>query len=668
MKKEIRLMQLKLKNFKGIKDLTINFKGESTNIIGGNATGKTTVFDAFKWVLFDKDSADRKNFNIKTLDSNNNQIHFLEHEVEAILKVDGVNIIFRKMLKEKWIKKRGQAEQEYSGNETSYWIDGVPTTKNEYENKISSIIDENLFKLVTDALYFNNMKWQDKRAILLELANISISDEDILRNNEELQILLDKLEGRSTEDYQKVLDSKIKTIKENMVKIPVRIDEASMSLSDLSEVEIMKVDLLQEEKEKYRLQIEEIDNIFLDYQKKAEENKNILNILSSKKIELSTLQNTLENEQKIKSSNKKIELSNKISEINSEIKLNTTKIEALKTLITNFENNREELRNKWTEINSRQFEEPVNDFVCPICRQELTGEQKEQKIQELKENFLKQKQLELDDVNSQGIRAKSYQEDYETDLLNRKAEQQTLQKQLEILQNELKKLEDDMNLVEVVNCEENVEYKELKNEIEQLEKKVSNMTNISVDKSLKERKANAETEIERINSIIARKENIEKTQARILELEKQEKELAGQIQKLEQQQYLIEKFTVTKIKLVEQAINSKFKRAKFKLFNTRINGSIEETCITLINGVDFPDANHAAQILVGLDIIETLNDYYNVSAPIFIDNNEAISSKYDVNTQLIKLTTVSSFEIQLRLEQDKENQIDIENIKKSYEY
>ena len=282
--KEIRLMQLKLKNFKGIKDLMIDFKGKSTNIFGANATGKTTIFDAFKWVLFDKDSTDRKNFSIKTLDSNNNQLHFLEHEVELTLMVDGVNIVFKKMLKEKWIKKRGQADQEYSGNETSYWIDEVPTSKKEYEDRISNIINENLFKLVTDALYFNNLKWQDKREILLKIANVSINDEDILRSQEELQLLLDKLEGRSIKDYQKVIEAKMKTLKDNISKIPVRIDEATMSLSDIAELEIINFENLKEEKSKYQLEIEKIDNIFLDFHKKATENNNMLNSLSTKKI------------------------------------------------------------------------------------------------------------------------------------------------------------------------------------------------------------------------------------------------------------------------------------------------------------------------------------------------------------------------------------------------
>ena len=664
--KEIRLMQLKLKNFKGIKDLTIDFKGKSTNIFGANATGKTTVFDAFKWVLFDKDSTDRKNFSIKTLDSNNNQIHFLEHEVELTLKVNGIDTIFRKMLKEKWVKKRGQADQEYSGNETSYWIDEVPTSKKEYEDRISNIINENLFKLVTDALYFNNMKWQDKREILLKIANVSINDEDILRSNEELQILLDKLEGRTIKDYEKVIEAKIKTLKDNISKIPVRIDEATMNLSNTEELETIDFENLKENKASLQLEIEKIDNIFLDFQKRATENNNLLNLLSTKKIELNSLQNELENEQKIKLSNRKIEISNKINEINNKIHQKQINIESMELSISNFEKQRNELREKWNEVNNRQFEEPTSEFLCPTCKQELPETQKEQKISELRNNFTKQKQSELDNINAQGTKAKENQEKYESELNSSKEQLDTFQKELEILNKEIIQVDDDINSLQVANYKNNEDYIKLLNEVEQLEKQVANITSISADDGLKEQKSKAQAEIEKINSLFARKENIEKTQARITELEKQEEELGQQMQSLEQQQYLIEKFTVTKVELVEKAINSKFKVAKFKLFNTLINGSIEETCVTLINGVDFPDANHAAQILVGLDIIETLNNYYDISAPVFIDNSEAISSNYNINTQLIRLTV--SNDTSLRVELENNNEIEVQDVKQPYEY
>ena len=168
---EIKIYNLKLKNFKGIKDLEIVFDGKDTNIYGRNATGKTTIFDAFKWLFFDKDSNDRKDFNIKTLDEKNNPIHYLEHEVEATLIIDGQDMNFKKMLKEKWIKKRGQEQQEFSGHETNYWIDEVPIKKKDYEEKINSIIPESLFKLITDPLFFNNqMSWKERRELLINIS------------------------------------------------------------------------------------------------------------------------------------------------------------------------------------------------------------------------------------------------------------------------------------------------------------------------------------------------------------------------------------------------------------------------------------------------------------------------------------------------------------------
>ena len=211
---EIKLLNLKLKNFKGIKDLEINFNCQNTNIYGANATGKTTIFDAFKWLFFDKDSSDRKDFNIKTLDSNNKPIHFLEHEVEAILVIDGVDMTFKKVFQEKWVKKRGQTEQEFSGHETNYWIDEVPVKKKDYEEKINSLIPESLFKLITDPSYFNNqLKWSERRELLINISGANISDEEILDSKEEFSEIKGKLEGRSIDDYKKSCTGQNKRLK-----------------------------------------------------------------------------------------------------------------------------------------------------------------------------------------------------------------------------------------------------------------------------------------------------------------------------------------------------------------------------------------------------------------------------------------------------------------------
>ncbi|MFA5528414.1 MAG: ATP-binding protein, partial [Peptostreptococcales bacterium] len=164
----IELAKLELLNFKGIKEKTIGF-GKETNIYGRNETGKTTIFDSFTWLLFGKDSTNRSDFNIKTLDKNGEFIHGLDHQVTGILLVDGKEVILRRLLKENWVKKRGSAEAIFSGNTTEYFINEEPKKEKEYKEYINSLIDENVFKLLTNPMHFNvNTSWQDRRKILLE--------------------------------------------------------------------------------------------------------------------------------------------------------------------------------------------------------------------------------------------------------------------------------------------------------------------------------------------------------------------------------------------------------------------------------------------------------------------------------------------------------------------
>ena len=221
---DIRINRLLLQNFKGIKHLEINADGANLKIYGDNATGKTTVFDAFTWVLFGKDSLGRSDFGIKTQDENGNVIHNLEHTVECELAIDNSILTLKKIYAEKWTKKRGSAEADFSGHETKYFINEVPSTKKEYEQKIAMYIDESLFKTITNPLYFNeHLKWQDRRAILLSLCNENISDEDILARSPEFSPLLDELKGRTVSEYSKIIKSRQSAINDELKAIPQRI-------------------------------------------------------------------------------------------------------------------------------------------------------------------------------------------------------------------------------------------------------------------------------------------------------------------------------------------------------------------------------------------------------------------------------------------------------------
>ena len=193
--KIVKINKLKLTNFKGIRNLTIDFESEESFIYGDNGTGKTTVFDAFVYLLFGKDSQDRTSFEVKTLDKDNNVIPKIEHEVEAVITVDDETIELRRILREKWVTRRGTTEAEFSGNETIYEWNGVPMNAGDYSNKISSIVDEKLFKMITNPAAFNSLKWQDQRNVLIDIAG-HITDEDVAKGNIDFEALISKLTDR----------------------------------------------------------------------------------------------------------------------------------------------------------------------------------------------------------------------------------------------------------------------------------------------------------------------------------------------------------------------------------------------------------------------------------------------------------------------------------------
>jgi len=230
--KRIELVQLTLRNFKGIRDFTLDASGANVDVYGDNATGKTTLFDAWNWLLFDKDSENKKDFEIKTLNSDGTPIHNLDHEVEGTLVIDGKQVVLRKVFREKWTKKRGSATAEFSGHTTDYYVDGVPMKESEYKAVVAGIVDEGIFKLLTSPTFFNEqLKRQERRKILLEVC-CDISDADVIASKSELAELPGILNGRTIEQHRKVVLARRKEINDELERIPVRIDEAERSKPD----------------------------------------------------------------------------------------------------------------------------------------------------------------------------------------------------------------------------------------------------------------------------------------------------------------------------------------------------------------------------------------------------------------------------------------------------
>lgn len=642
---QIKISNLKLKNFKGIKNLEINFEGKNANIYGKNATGKTTVFDAFKWLFFDKDSSDRKDFNIKTLDENNKPIHFLEHEVEAILLIDGVDMTFKKMLKEKWVTKRGETQQEFSGHETSYWIDEVPVKKKDYEEKINSLVPESLFKLITDPLYFNKqLKWQERREILTNISGNQITDEEILNANEEFKTLQQNLNGRSIEDYNKVVASKIKDLNKEKEKIPIRIDELTNTL--ITEHDI-NYEELEKEKANCKVEIQKIDAEMTDIQTRAKENMKKADQLAAAKNELNTLKLKLETEHSKQQSEATIKLESEKAILESRKRNLAAELEERKQKVENAESSKQELYKKWDELLNTKLEFDPNSFICPTCKREYPAEKKEELKGAFINNFNEHKESEKQRINKEGQALNSVIEENRNKIEEIQETIQKTEKELLDINTKLEENAKEQSNIGPFDVTKLPQYQEKIKQVEELQTAISKIVQ-SDTTEISNKKAKLVDQINEIDKKLNERDTQEKTKARIEELEAEEESISQKVQELEAQQYQIEEFTKTKVELLENAINSNFEIVRFRLFDTQINGGLVECCDTLVNGVPYADVNNAHKILAGLDIIKTLSRFYNTSAPIFIDNRESINSLHTISAQIISLIVTT--DSQLRIE------------------
>ena len=646
---ELKIVNLQLKNFKGIKDLEINFNTKNTNIYGANATGKTTIFDAFKWLLFNKDSSDKETFNIKTLDKNNTPIHHLEHEVSATMTIDGKETKLRKVLKEKWVKKRGELEEQYTGDITDYYIDDVPTKKTDYDAKIDEIIHTDIFKILVDPNYFNKLDKPQKRNMLVELMDNSITDEEILNENEQFKELKDNLEDRSIEDYKKIVDERIKKLTKDKQDIPARIDEVNRTLTTNENVDY---DKLEKDKQELNEQLQDIENTMIDVKKSTQKNMELVDKLTSEKKQFEEYKLNAETEAKREITSNKIELENSKTTIENKIKNGKMQIELLEKSIADDNSRKEELYKKWDEVIHRTFEIDSDKLICPTCKREYETSRKEEIENELKNNFYENQEKEKASINDEGQALKKKIEENTKSLNDTKVLVESCEQQLQDVNSKLDLIiqkENEFNF-DVTSLPE---YAEREKKINDLEEQVNNLTynNLSTYQS---QKLVIQSQINDIEKQLNIKEQQQQARDRIAELEKEEESISQMIQQYEKQQYLIEEFTKTKISKLENSINDKFKLAKFRLFDIQKNGAMRECCDALVNGVPYDDVNNAHRVLAGLDIINTFSKFYNVITPIFIDNRESINSINNIlemNPQVISL--IVTLDKDLRIEEEK---------------
>lgn len=603
----MKILKMKLENFQGVKELKIDPQGESSAIYGDNGTGKSTVYNAFTWLMYGKPSTTEKNYTPKTTGSHN-----LHHSVEMTVELaDGSEMVLKKDYHEVYKTIKGNPQPVLSGHTTDYSMDGVPVSETQFKKNLLEIYhDEELAKMLTSYNYFlESMKVADRRKILLQVCGdadfneVIESQGDLLRELPEMLRKPGKVENYYTVDEYRAIAAKEKNLTDKeLADIPQRIDEAEKAKPDVTGLDAQIIDnTMAEIKEKrrelesqraaresgatttIRQQIAELERQRAAREAKhvraeSEANKGTYERISNLRYMASTIDTDI-----MHAEQDKRERENEIQRLNRR---------------------REQLLAEWNEENEKEW---TGSEICPTCGQQFPAEQ----IEEAKENFNTAKAQNLATAEKAVLATTDYKDT---------AEYRQFTEQIESLQEKLK------DARAAAAEADNVLSGQLKELDESLEAEQSKKAQLAM---------------------------VKKQDERIAQLEKKEEELAAKYEQLQKGIYLCEQFVKAKTKLLDEKINSRFKTLRFRLFIEQQNGGIADDCEALVpcktGLVPFKSANNAARINAGLELIDTLAEYYGVELPVFVDNAESVTKLTPAQTQVIRLV-VSEPDKTLRFE------------------
>ena len=643
--KTIKLKSLKLCNFKGVRSFEAAFNSQVSVIVGDNGTGKTTLYDAYLWLLFGKDSTGRSDgangFNVKTTDESGKPIYRLEHSVTAVLEVDGKEIKLQRSLVEKWQKVNGTTD-EVMKDETQYFINDVRTgTKKEYQAEISEIIPEDVFRMITNPYYFTSLSADTQKEMLLGMVG-NIDDEEVAATYPDFLALLDQINGTSLAKWAREIAAKKKACNDALATIPASIETAQKLMPESEDWAILENEL-----KGVQDRVKEIDRQIADksalndeaYKRKMA----LMKQQADKRIKLQDRENAIRMEVSAahnQALSELQELQNELSLTQSNIDSKRVEKKAVDAKVAELDGKLVEMRERFKTIAKEQFPEPSGDvLVCPTCGEPYKGENLENAIAKLRGNFEQNKARRQKDIQTNG---KQYKVEYDK-VVERQTQLTGLIAKLEDEALEIKgNIEIKKNNIPVAgNADEAIatdkECLDLRNDITEIDNQLKVEVPQADVSELQREKAGRNAAIAEINRRLGKRAMIERVKKEIADLE--EKRIANNQAKadLEKWEDAYLRFQKAKDEVLMQRINGLFNVVSFSFVKEQKNGGEKVTCYCTVNGVPYADVNACGKVNAGLDIINAICATKGISAPIFIDNRESFNQIIPTISQIVNL-------------------------------
>ena len=650
--KRITIEELHLRNFRGARDVKVSFTAGTNIVCGDNGTGKSTLMDAFLWLLFGKDAEERKDCEIKRIEAGET-LRRTDATVECRLDVDGQRNTLRRSLREVWSKPRGATEPVFKGNETEYSINDVPKKMSEFDAWVAEhLAPADVFRMLTDADCFPRLKWEKQREKLFELAG-GVDEAAVRDSVDGLADLLARLSDKSLEDYKRELAARKRKLRKALEEIPARSDQTRLMIPTtdardvwerrLADVDARLADLNREAADfaarerargaETRRRVEEVEALKTRMARRTAE-------LRRAAIEEAEKKN--EGRQLIEARLRDLKAAD--AEATRRLKDAKVEVDELALRINQKEEACERLRAAWYAESARHY---TGDNVCPHCLQPLPEEMQRdnrRRFEESKNERLSQIQTDGHRTKAEITRLEEEMKTAEARLDRAAGDAFDAEASAEILREELAEMPDRVEQAAVDPMADEA-YRAMAEELAAMEADASQTSQASEPnggEAITARLATLNRERDTIRRGLSDCDTADSLRAEIRRLDEEARTLAQQLSDADRDEDTMRRYTRARIEAMEQRVNSLFRTVRFRLFEYTNEGGEVDTCVPLVgdDGVPYPVANTAAQVWAGLEIIHVLQQHAGVSAPVFVDGAERVTHFPRMDHQAILLRVV----------------------------
>lgn len=628
--KSVTLKRIRLVNFKGIKDLSVPFS-DRTTISGANGRGKTTIFDGFTWVLFGKNSKDEAEFGIKTVDANMQPIPRLPHEVEVVLDVNDDEVTLTRRYNEVWRRdKDSNGEERMQGHEVERLYNGVPCSVKDWNEKIAEIIKEDIFKYTTNPHYFSAQKPETQRALLFKMAG-GVTDAEIIASDPQFVELFAKVGNKTLKQFEDETKSALTRVRKELSDLPARIDERKRD-----EVAAEDWAALEREIAERTAELQSVEDAIADKAKAitaaSEARAELARKVAHKKRERSEQEQALAAHRASERTSIVSDKMNAETLLKKDRNLRATAestIANLQDRLKRFAEDREELLEQRKKINAETISFNESDITCPTCGREYDADYAKEKLDKMAERFNANKAKKLEENTQWGLRIKQSIEETKQSINEEKDKIAAINGEIAVLEEKVKEYDTALKSFDEVDVIPKGYFDAIDAEIAELQASLDAAPTELADTELQSKKRTLTAELDSLKARLAKREQIKANAERIKELEVALASNGNEETRLKGLLYAIKEFSKARSRAISDRVNGLFRYVKFKLFDTQVNGEEVEVCEATYNGVSYGNLSTGQKVVVGLDIIRTIQRHTGVSAPIFIENAESITDYPD---------------------------------------